>query len=100
MNRIDVLNKYSVKLNDTKKEIIADKDSSILVKGYAGSGKTQLFLTRIASILESEEALPQEMLNIVADKQRVKDMDKKYAKSFSGTTFAPVFTDLFSFCYR
>lgn len=64
-----------------------------------GSGKTQLFLSRLAYLLESEAAQKEQMLNLVVDASSARMMKQAYRERY-GCEKTPNFVDIFSFAYR
>ena len=52
MNFEELRNEYKLEMDDQKQKIVCDVDHSLFIDGRAGSGKTFLFLSRIAYLLK------------------------------------------------
>ena len=100
MTTVEFLKEYDMKLDAQQESLLCQQQHPVLIKGKTGSGKTLLFLNRIAYLMKSEIARKDEMLNIVFDKQCAKDMVAKYRYFFGGEEEIPGFTDIYSFAYQ
>ncbi len=100
MSVLEFVNEYSIVLDEEQKRLLELQNHPVLVNGSVGSGKSFLFLNRIAYLLKSELVNKSEMLNIVFDKAVVKQMETKYRYHFGDDGSAPSFTDIYSFAYR
>lgn len=99
MTDVEFMEEYQLKLDEQQMQLLQVQHHPILVNGKSGSGKTFLFLSRIAYLLKSEAAKKEEMLNIVYDKQLAKEMTKQYRYHFGDDGEIPTFTDIYSFAY-
>ena len=100
MTTVEFLKEYDMKLDAQQEGLLCQQQHPVLIKGKTGSGKTLLFLNRIAYLMKSEIARKDEMLNIVFDKQCAKEMVAKYRYFFGGEDEIPGFTDIYSFAYQ
>lgn len=96
----EFLKNYNLENWEHMEEILTDNKVPLLVKGFAGSGKTLRFLTRIAYQLTNTSIQREHMLNLVYDAETARRMSKRYAEMFTEEAVQPVFVDMFSFCYR
>lgn len=99
MTEVEFLEEYDLKLDEQQVALLTLQQHPMLVKGKSGSGKTFLFLSRIAYLLKSEMAQKEEMLNIVYDKRMAKEMTKQYRFYFGDDGEIPSFVDIYSFAY-
>lgn len=100
MSVVEFIEEYSGKLDEEQQRLLEVQNHPVLINGSVGSGKTTLFLNRIAYLLKSEVANKSEMLNIVFDKTVAKQMERQYRYFFGDDGSAPNFTDIYSFAYR
>ena len=91
MTEVEFLEEYDLKLDEQQVALLTLQQHPMLVKGKSGSGKTFLFLSRIAYLLKSEMAQKEEMLNIVYDKRMAKEMTKQYRFYFGDDGEIPSF---------
>ncbi|MEG0526458.1 MAG: ATP-dependent helicase [Longicatena sp.] len=95
----EFLEKHELNTYEHMSDVLSEGNCPFLVKGCSGSGKTTRFLTRIAYLLETRAANENNMLNLVYDVNTARRMSKQFTEMF-GDKFQPVFSDMFSFCYR
>ena len=63
----EFLAKYEIAPCEHIETVLDTSTTCLVVRGCVGSGKTQLFLSRLAYLLESEAAQKEQMLNLVVD---------------------------------
>ena len=64
-------------LNEKQKELVEELDSNILLVAPAGTGKTESLAVRIANIINSKKALPEEILCITFTNKACKEMQDR-----------------------
>lgn len=96
----EFIEEYKLEMDETKQQLLNVGDQHTLVHGKSGSGKTFLLLARIAYLIKSEQAMPDEVLNLVYDSEAARKMAKDYRYAFCDDDIMPSFVDFHSFCYR
>lgn len=96
----EFLEEYEIQMNENEQNLLETADHHVLVHGNAGSGKTFLLLARIAYLLKSEQAQPEDMLNLVYNADAARRMAKDYRYRFCDDEMMPTFVDFHSFAYR
>lgn len=64
-------------LNEKQKELVDELDSNVLLVAPAGTGKTESLAVRIANIINSKKALPEEILCITFTNKACKEMQDR-----------------------
>lgn len=95
----EFLAKYEIAPCEHIETVLDTSTTCLVVRGCVGSGKTQLFLSRLAYLLESEAAQKEQMLNLVVDASSARMMKQAYRERY-GCEKTPNFVDIFSFAYR
>ena len=95
----EFLAKYEIAPCEDIETVLDTSTTCLVVRGCVGSGKTQLFLSRLAYLLESEAAQKEQMLNLVVDASSARMMKQAYRERY-GCEKTPNFVDIFSFAYR
>ena len=95
----EFLAKYEIAPCEHIETVLDTSTTCLVVRGCVGSGKTQLFLSRLAYLLESEAAQKEQMLNLVVDASSARMMKQAYRERY-GCEKTPNFGDIFSFAYR
>ena len=95
----EFLAKYEIAPCEHIETVLDTSTTCLVVRGCVGSGKTQLFLSRLAYLLESEAAQKEQMLNLVVDASSARMMKQAYRERY-GCEKTPNFVDFFSFAYR
>ena len=67
-------------LNEKQKEAIMHKDGPLLILAGAGSGKTKVLTTRIASLIQNEGIDPKSILAITFTNKAAGEMKERLAK--------------------
>lgn len=88
------------KLNEKQKELVEELDNNVLLVAPAGTGKTQSLAVRIANIINSKKALPEEILCITFTNKACKEMQERIENIF-GKYGAKITVKTFhSFCLK
>ncbi len=71
---------YLKNLNNAQKEAIMHIDGPLLIVAGAGSGKTRVLTTRIASIIKQKKAFPNQILAVTFTNKAAKEMQNRVSK--------------------
>lgn len=95
------LQKQKEQISEEQWSIVTNNDKHILVKGVSASGKTQVFLMRIAYLLQENKISAPRLLNLCADQKSAEVLQKAYRYQYQEESEElPVFTSIYSFAYR
>ncbi len=72
-------------LNKNQKEAVMHLDGPLLIVAGAGSGKTKVLTTRIANIINSKKAFPNQILAVTFTNKAAKEMQTRVSKILGST---------------
>ncbi len=72
-------------LNKNQKEAVMHLDGPLLIVAGAGSGKTKVLTTRIANIINSKRAFPNQILAVTFTNKAAKEMQTRVSKILGST---------------
>ena len=68
---------YKKNLNDAQKAAVETLDGPLLIVAGAGSGKTKVLTSRIANIIESKKAFPNQILSVTFTNKAAREMQNR-----------------------
>ena len=71
---------YLKNLNKSQKEAVMSLDGPLLIVAGAGSGKTKVLTTRIANIIKSKKAFPNQILAVTFTNKAAKEMQTRVSQ--------------------
>ncbi len=71
---------YLKNLNEKQKEAVLSLNGPLLIVAGAGSGKTKVLISRIAHIIETKEAYPNQILAVTFTNKAAKEMQNRISK--------------------
>ncbi len=104
MSSENPMNKFLAGLNDPQRQAVTQVEGPLLVLAGAGSGKTRVLTHRVAHIIASRKAGPDEILAVTFTNKAAKEMEHRISKllfemGYSATE--PLWISTFhSFCNR
>ncbi len=77
---------YLNSLNNEQKEAVTYLDGPVLIVAGAGSGKTKVLTSKIAHILNSKKAYPNQILSVTFTNKAAKEMQNRVLKILNNNT--------------
>ena len=71
---------YLNNLNEAQKEAVLHLDGPLLIVAGAGSGKTKVLTSRIAHIIKTKKAFPNQILSVTFTNKAAKEMQNRVSK--------------------
>ena len=71
---------YLKNLNKSQKEAVISLDGPLLIVAGAGSGKTKVLTSRIANIIKTKKAFPNQILAVTFTNKAAKEMQTRVSK--------------------
>ena len=77
-DKLEMLNfEYLKNLNEEQKEAVSYLDGPLLIVAGAGSGKTKVLTSRIAHIIKSKKAYPNQILSVTFTNKAAQEMQNR-----------------------
>ena len=86
-------------LNEAQRKAVEELDKNILLLAPAGTGKTNTLACRIASILESQRALPEEILCLTFTNKACREMRQRVEEKAGEAGGRVLVRTFHGFCY-
>ena len=86
-------------LNEEQRKAVEELDKNVLLLAPAGTGKTNTLACRIASILESQRALPEEILCLTFTNKACREMQQRVEAKAGEAGSRVVVRTFHGFCY-
>jgi len=92
---------YLKNLNNAQKEAVMHLDGPLLIVAGAGSGKTKVLTSRIANIIKTQKAFPNQILAVTFTNKAAKEMENRVSKILgSGAVGLPWLGTFHSICAK
>lgn len=96
---LDQLSQKGIRLNPQQRQAALAAQGNALVLAVPGSGKTTVFVARLARMTADLQIPAGRLLNVTFSKAAARDMARRFQDLFPGVA-APAFCTLHSLCYR